>query len=154
MLTLCHTIYQVLIDKFSSLIIAKTPWVTGTIFISFLQLKTLEPNVTWSVSGKARVQTWFCFSLYNIPACKEGPQSLCHIRTTYNPEMFYYKLEYLSRVIRISYFLKDFIYLLMTNTERKRGRDTGRGRSRLLAGSPMWDSILGLQGHALGRRWR
>ena len=24
----------------------------------------------------------------------------------------------------------------------ERGRDTGRGRSRLLAGSPMWDSIL------------
>ena len=27
--------------------------------------------------------------------------------------------------------------------DRERGRDTGRGRSRLHAGSPMWDSILG-----------
>ena len=34
--------------------------------------------------------------------------------------------------------------------ERERGRDTGRGRSRLHAGSLMWDSILGLQDHALG----
>ena len=26
----------------------------------------------------------------------------------------------------------------MKDTQRKRGRDTGRGRSRLHAGSPMW----------------
>ena len=37
------------------------------------------------------------------------------------------------------FFLKDFIYLFMTHTHR--GRDTGRGRSRLHAGSPMLDSI-------------
>ena len=36
--------------------------------------------------------------------------------------------------------------------ERERGRDTGRGRSRLHAVSLMWDLILGLQDHALGRR--
>ena len=34
--------------------------------------------------------------------------------------------------------------------ERERARDTGRERSRLPAGSPMWDSIPGLQDHALG----
>ena len=34
-----------------------------------------------------------------------------------------------------------------------RSRDTGRGRSRLHAGSLMWDSIPGLQDHALGCRW-
>ena len=33
--------------------------------------------------------------------------------------------------------------------ERERGRDTGRGRSRLHAGIQMWDLILGLQDHAL-----
>ena len=32
------------------------------------------------------------------------------------------------------------------------GGDTGRGRSRLHEGSPMWDSISGLQDHALGQR--
>ena len=42
------------------------------------------------------------------------------------------------------FFLKDFIYIFM--------RDTDRGRSRLPAGSPTWDSILGPQGHALSRR--
>ena len=36
--------------------------------------------------------------------------------------------------------------------DRERGRDTGRGSSRLLAGSLMWDLILGLQDHILG--WR
>ena len=39
----------------------------------------------------------------------------------------------------------------MRDTERERGRDTGRGRSRLHAGSPMWDSIPGFQDHPLGQ---
>ena len=37
--------------------------------------------------------------------------------------------------------------------ERERGRDTGRGRSRHRAESLTWDSIQGLQDHALGGRW-
>ena len=38
----------------------------------------------------------------------------------------------------------DFIYLFMRDThKRERGRDTDRGRSRLHAGSPMGDLILG-----------
>ena len=57
-----------------------------------------------------------------------------------------------------NFFFKDFIYLFMREGERERererkrerGRDTGRGRSRLQAGSPMWDSIPGLQDWALG----
>ena len=47
---------------------------------------------------------------------------------------------------------KDFIYLFMRNTERENGRDRGRGRSRLHAGNPMGDSILGSQDHALSQR--
>ena len=38
--------------------------------------------------------------------------------------------------------------MIVTHTqrerERERGRDIGRGRSKLHAGSPTWDSILGL----------
>ena len=45
-------------------------------------------------------------------------------------------------------FLK--IYLIMRDTERERGRD--RGRSRLHAGNPTQDTILGLRDHALGQR--
>ena len=40
----------------------------------------------------------------------------------------------------------------MRDTESGAGRDTGRGRSRLHAGSLMWDSIPGLQDHVLS--WR
>ena len=50
-------------------------------------------------------------------------------------------------------FFKVFIYLFMRDAERERGRDTGRERSRLQAGSPVWDLIPGLQDHTLGRRW-
>ena len=45
-----------------------------------------------------------------------------------------------------------FIYSFRENEER--GRDTGRGRSRLHAGSPMWDSIRGLQDHTPGCKRR
>ena len=38
--------------------------------------------------------------------------------------------------------------------EKERGRDTGRRRSKLHAGSPVWDLIPGLQDHTLGCRWR
>ena len=41
-----------------------------------------------------------------------------------------------------------------TERERERGRDTGRGRSRLHGGSLTWDSIPGLQDHALDPRQR
>ena len=40
----------------------------------------------------------------------------------------------------------------MRDIERERGRDTGRGRSVLHEGNPMWDSMLGLQDHVLGQR--
>ena len=42
--------------------------------------------------------------------------------------------------------------MIVTHTEREReiGRDTGRGRSRLHAGSLTWDSTPGLQDQALG----
>ena len=53
-----------------------------------------------------------------------------------------------------AFLKKYFIYLLMRETERERerkaGRDTGRGRSRLHAGSLTWDSISDLQDHTLG----
>ena len=54
------------------------------------------------------------------------------------------------------FFFKDFIYSFMRDThrerERDRDRDLRRGKSRLHAGSLMWDSVLGLQDHILGGR--
>ena len=40
-------------------------------------------------------------------------------------------------------FIYLFIYLFINERHRERGRDTGRRRSRLHAGSPMWDLIPG-----------
>ena len=51
----------------------------------------------------------------------------------------------------MSFLKKDFIYLFMRDTEKETGRDTGRGRSRVPAGSPMWDLILGPWDQALSR---
>ena len=41
----------------------------------------------------------------------------------------------------------------MRDTEREKGRDTGRGRSRLPAGTLTRDSIPGPWGHDLSQRW-
>ena len=56
----------------------------------------------------------------------------------------------ISMLITLFIFFK--IYSFMKEREREGGRDTGRGRSRLHAGSLMWDSIPGLQDYALGQR--
>ena len=47
---------------------------------------------------------------------------------------------------------KKFLFIHERHRGRERGRDTGRGRNRLHIGSPMWDSIPGLQDHTLD--WR
>uniref|UniRef100_A0A8C0MV96 Serine/threonine-protein kinase OSR1 n=1 Tax=Canis lupus familiaris TaxID=9615 RepID=A0A8C0MV96_CANLF len=48
------------------------------------------------------------------------------------------------------FFLR--FYLFIHERHRERGRDIGRERSRIHAGSPMWNSIPGLQDHALSQR--
>ena len=48
------------------------------------------------------------------------------------------------------FFLR--FYLLIHESRRERGRDTGKGRSRLSAGSPMQDSIPGPRDDALSRQ--
>ena len=51
----------------------------------------------------------------------------------------------------ISFFFND-LFIYSSETHRERGRDTGRGRSRLPAGSLMRSSILGPQDHNLSQR--
>ena len=67
-------------------------------------------------------------------------------------DFFFKNLELLKDTYKVIeyYFFKYCIYLFMR--DRERGRDTGRGRSRLHAGSPMGEWIPGLQDHALGQR--
>ena len=48
--------------------------------------------------------------------------------------------------------LHVFLRLFIHSWETQRGRDIGRGRSRLSVGSSMGDLIPGPQDHALGRR--
>ena len=51
-------------------------------------------------------------------------------------------------------FYYFFLRFYLFRRDIQRGRDTDRGRSRLHAGSPMWDSIPGLQDHTPGCRQR
>ena len=56
-----------------------------------------------------------------------------------------------ERYLSPLFFLKRF-YLFMHDRHTERGRDIGRGKSRLPVESPMWDSIPGPQGHDLSQR--
>ena len=72
------------------------------------------------------------------------------LNTDYNFKECQMKLKNLGS--KRDNFLKDFIYLFMrdTHAHRERGRDIGRGISRLHAGRLTWDLIPGLQDHTLG----
>ena len=63
---------------------------------------------------------------------------------------------FIGTIAFIYLFLKILLFIHERHTqrerERERGRDTGRGRSSFRARNLMWDSIPGLQDHALGRR--
>ena len=61
-------------------------------------------------------------------------------------------MHFCKSILAILFFKKYFIYLFMRDTERKGGRDIGRGRSRFHVGSPVWDSIPGLQDHTLSQK--
>ena len=74
------------------------------------------------------------------PGPKAGAKPLRHPGIPIIVFLKFYSVPFIS-----FYFFKDCIYLFMRDRERERLRDTGRGRSRLHAGSLMWDSILGLQ---------
>ena len=64
------------------------------------------------------------------------------------------RLDVISEDILVFLFKKKFLFIYSWGTQRGRGRDTGTGRSRLPAGSPMWDSIPdpGITPWAEGRR--
>ena len=57
-------------------------------------------------------------------------------------------------MLRCSLFITFFrrFYLFIHKRHREGGIDIGRGRSRLPAGNPVWDSIPGPWDHALSRR--
>ena len=61
-----------------------------------------------------------------------------------------------QKVLLLQHYVLPNIYfkkiLFIYSWETERSRDLGRGGSRLHAGSPMWDSILGLQVHDLNQR--
>ena len=76
-----------------------------------------------------------------------------HVTLNYSSSL---PLDILLHVPNISYsdFFFNFIHLFMRGRERERKAETGRGRSRPSARSPMWDSILdpGITSWAEGRR--
>ena len=58
---------------------------------------------------------------------------------------------FLSQKISGLFFCFFFKTLFIHETGRERGRDLGRGRSRLPVGSPIWDLIPGPRYHSLSQ---
>ena len=50
------------------------------------------------------------------------------------------------------FFLNVYLFMIVTERERERQRHRQREKQAPCTGSPMWDSILGLQDRALGQR--
>ena len=60
-------------------------------------------------------------------------------------------LGLLGQLKELWFYFSNILFTYSWETER--GRDIGRGRSRLLEGSPMWDSIPGPWDRNLSWRW-
>ena len=121
------------------------------------------PRCLGSCHGRkcARCTRHFCkgrktFSLATLPGFQ-----LCLCKNRGIPERkaythvqceFFMTWEFPQEVKTLRNIFLFFLrfYLFMRDTER--GRDTGRGRSRLPVGSLMWDLIPGPQDHDLSRR--
>ena len=58
----------------------------------------------------------------------------------------------MSWIICNLFYLKYFFLKIIHEKHTERGRDRGKGRSRLPAGSPMWDSIPRSWDHDLSQR--
>lgn len=62
----------------------------------------------------------------------------------------YLKILALCLMLFLKNFFKRFyLFIHERHRERERAAETGRGKSRLHAGSPTWDLIPGLQDHTL-----
>ena len=101
-------------------------------------------------SGSQRDISTTVFTKAFFAKTKMGKQPECPLTDEWIRKMWYlHTIEYHSSFFFLGFYIL-FIYSWETHTER--GGHIGRGRSRLYAGSPMWDLIPGLQDHALSRR--
>ena len=81
---------------------------------------------------------------YDPVACKEMP---LNYECTEDSQTFF-----LGSYVSGLWLLKNIFNLFIHERHAERGRDVGRGRNRLHAGSPMLDSIPWLRDHALSQR--
>ena len=88
------------------------------------------------------------------PGCDPGVLGLSPTWGSLNGACFSLCLCLCLCVFLVFFFRRLYLFIHEKHTHREREREAQRhrGRSRLHAGSPMWDSIPGLQDHALGRR--
>ena len=57
-----------------------------------------------------------------------------------------------KKVFYFSFFFNFYLFMIVTERERERQRHRQREKQAPCTGSPMWDSIPGLQDRALGQR--
>ena len=119
------------------------------VFSYFNELKEHEGVIyTLNIWVFLYVRTFTCTSLFALEKWERlriGEILILEIRGSQeiSDKLSFYRYAFFKKI-------HSFIHSFIRDTER--GRDTGGGRSRLHAGSPTWDSILGLQDHALS--WR
>ena len=105
------------------------------------------------VGGKTKVNPYIpiaCLKKEDVMVATEASMSLCHIPASLPPHGGPKPVSALNFCVYhlIIFFFFKILFIHESHTEGS--RDTGRGRSRLHAGSLTWNLIPGLQDQALG----
>ena len=102
---------------------------------SYLSIVTLNLNGLNDPIKRRRVSGWIE---------KQDP-SLCCLQETHFRQKDMYNLK-------IKFFFNFYSFMIVTEREREVQRHRQREKQAPCTGSPMWDSIPGLQDRALGQR--
>ena len=94
----------------------------------------------WFISKRSWEKQTVKLQMVFIRSFEDGTNNICgtHMVLAWKCK----QMKCFETFLNLWYFIFLRIYLLIHERHRERGRDIGRGRSRLLAGSPMWDLIL------------
>ena len=102
----------------------------------FYVLWVLIYHFNWNIKAENNLNSHICLLIAVLSLRTKCVVHILHYKMCHEPKLPFIFFKQINRHKNLnSFFLKIFIYSL----ETQRSRDTGRGRSRLPAGSPMED---------------
>ena len=115
-------------------VVCSTNWAAKCLQGSKYFKNRMQKAVTTKYSDETELKLRICLSKTSLSEQKDKPHS----------EESHWQLNNWQRAHIQNIFFFKILFICSWETHRERGRDTGRGRSRLHTGSRMRDSIPGL----------